>query len=268
MDSATNQNILRIETLALNAWPARDIEMVGGWRLRANDGVTDRANSVWPNGPLADAPLDELIEQAERFYRERNLLSRFQISPVAQPVDLDEQLAERGYEKWSPTLVQVAPLAAVLESTPGLRSQSDFALEIAESWDNDSERDWFAIYRSVGGYDERSARIRRNIIRRLCLRAVQPVALATLRLSGEPVAVGLGAVEAEWVGLYSMATLPSARRRGAATAILRTLSIWAAQLHGVTRAYLQVEQENHAAQALYARAGFATLYGYHYRLHR
>ena len=46
--------------------------------------------------------------------------------------------------------------------------------------------------------------------------------------------------------------------------ILRTLAIWG-QLYDAQQAYLQVMQNNPAAQQLYAKAGFATAYHYHYR---
>jgi ribosomal protein S18 acetylase RimI-like enzyme len=36
-------------------------------------------------------------------------------------------------------------------------------------------------------------------------------------------------------------------------------------LYDARRAYLQVMDQNAAAQALYARVGFETLYHYHYR---
>ncbi len=266
MSDMSANPIHHIETLAFSAWPAREIEPLHGWRLRASEGATSRANSVWPNAPLGDVSLDAQIGQAERFYRARNLPPQFQLSPAAQPADLDAALAARGYERHSPTLVQTAPTEAILRATPGLYGQSDFALEVAEGWDDDSERDWFAVYQEVGGYDERAASERRAIIQRLSQQPQQPLALATLRLHEEPVAVGLGVVEDEWMGLFCMATLPGARRRGAGTALLRTLAIWAAQMQGATRVYLQVEVENQAAQALYARIGFETLYSYHYRI--
>ena len=61
-----------------------------------------------------------------------------------------------------------------------------------------------------------------------------------------------------------MATLPEARRRGHGRAILHTLAAWGAAA-GCTRALLQVEQGNVAAQTLYARAGFVAQHEYHYR---
>jgi ribosomal protein S18 acetylase RimI-like enzyme len=85
-----------------------------------------------------------------------------------------------------------------------------------------------------------------------------------LRIDGAPAALGLGVVEGDWLGIFCMTTDPGFRRRGAASAILRTLAIWA-QLYDARRAYLQVMDQNTAAQALYARVGFETLYHYHYR---
>jgi GNAT superfamily N-acetyltransferase len=61
-----------------------------------------------------------------------------------------------------------------------------------------------------------------------------------------------------------MGTRPEARRRGAATAVLHALAAWAAA-NGCPRSYLQVEEDNPGARALYARAGFTDAYRYHYR---
>ena len=105
------------------------------------------------------------------------------------------------------------------------------------------------------------AAVRRAILRRIKL----PCGFVTLHRDGAPIAVVLGVVEAGWLGIFSMATSPAWRRRGAARTILRTLATWA-QTHGAADAYLQVMQHNKPAQALYARAGFQTAYAYHYRV--
>jgi ribosomal protein S18 acetylase RimI-like enzyme len=61
-----------------------------------------------------------------------------------------------------------------------------------------------------------------------------------------------------------MLTVPEARRRGAARAILAALARWGAN-RGATRAYLQVEHDNAPARALYEASGFLPAYDYHYR---
>lgn len=61
-----------------------------------------------------------------------------------------------------------------------------------------------------------------------------------------------------------MPTLPAARRKGAASAVLAVLADWAIS-QGLERTYLQAERINAAALNLYRRAGFEELCTYHYR---
>jgi ribosomal protein S18 acetylase RimI-like enzyme len=62
-----------------------------------------------------------------------------------------------------------------------------------------------------------------------------------------------------------MRTVGEMRRRGAARTLLATGAQWAAA-RGASRALLQVDRGNDPALALYRAAGFATHYGYHYRV--
>jgi ribosomal protein S18 acetylase RimI-like enzyme len=62
-----------------------------------------------------------------------------------------------------------------------------------------------------------------------------------------------------------MATRPSSRGQGIASAVLGAGARWAAD-QGATRLYLQVEEDNEAALGLYTRAGFTRSHGYHYRI--
>jgi GNAT superfamily N-acetyltransferase len=78
------------------------------------------------------------------------------------------------------------------------------------------------------------------------------------------VSIGFAVAEQGWTGIFGMGTRPEARRQGAATAVLRTLAQWAVD-HDAPRLYLQVEEDNTAARALYTRAGFVDTYRYHYR---
>jgi ribosomal protein S18 acetylase RimI-like enzyme len=81
--------------------------------------------------------------------------------------------------------------------------------------------------------------------------------------NGALVAVARGTVTgpARWHGVSLLQTLPTARRQGLGQHVLRAMSRWAAG-HGATRAYLQVEERNTAAVALYQRLGFTTHHTY------
>ncbi|MCL4860725.1 MAG: GNAT family N-acetyltransferase [Caldilineaceae bacterium] len=248
--------IRNLETLATNAWPAAEVSYLGGWRLRFTDGVTRRANSVWPNQPLAGADLDETLAEVEAFYAARREPPRYQLSPASAPADLDARLAARGYRSVARTAVQAVALPTIFQQTKPLRLLPTFEVELSEGYDEA----WFVAYAAVEHADDAGLPIRRAILQRIAAQT----AYASLRIDGSMAAVGLGVLEGAWLGVFCMATAPAFRRRGAAAAILRTLAIWA-QLYDAHHAYLQVMDDNAPARALYAGAGFQTLYHYHYR---
>jgi GNAT superfamily N-acetyltransferase len=260
MDTA--QLAFEIERRVFNAWPALEVRHLDGWRLRFAGGVTGRANSVWPNEASGAAGVAEKIAAVEHLYREQGLAPRFQITPAAQPADLDDLLAQAGYDRISPTFVQIAQLSDTLQRTTPLRLLPHLVIEGSEEFDEE----WFRLYviaEEVEGY---AATMRAAILRKIA----QPRLFVQAAVDGAPAAVGLGVIEDGWLGVFCMSTLHGFRRRGAAKAILRALAIWA-QMNDATRAYLQVTQPNVTAQMLYASAGFATAYPYHYRvlsLHR
>jgi GNAT superfamily N-acetyltransferase len=243
-----------IEELAANAWPAAVTQAVDGWRLRFNWGVTSRANSVWPNDSGGAVPLGEKIAEAESFYARRGLPSCFQISPAAQPAELDGMLARRGYGLRSPTSVQTASIDEIAQRTAG-RPRAEIALRDAP------DQAWSDTYARAGAMSDHEQRMRRGILERIGPRA----AYALARLDGQPAAVGLGVLERGWLGVFCMETLPEMRRRGAAVSILAALADWARE-GGAAFAYLQVVEANAPAAGLYARAGFAAQYRYHYRV--
>lgn len=254
IDSGT---ILMLETLAANAWPAAEVEMCGGWRLRSTQGVTRRANSVWPNHDDGALSLEVRLAQVEAFYAARHLPAIYQICDAMQPAQLDGVLAARGYTHEAPTFVQIAPLTTLLERLPSLRHYPTFEIEVSEEFDPQ----WFDLYCTSEAVSATAASVRRAILERIAPQH----GFVTLYADGTPAAVGMGVVEAGWLGIFSMATLPAYRRQGAARAILRTLAVWA-QLYDAQYAYLQVMEHNMAAQMLYASAGFVTAYRYHYRV--
>jgi GNAT superfamily N-acetyltransferase len=82
--------------------------------------------------------------------------------------------------------------------------------------------------------------------------------------TGSAIAVGIGVLEDGWLGVLSLATIPTARRHGAATAVVDTLEAWALSRRAHATC-LQVERDNAPALAFYVRRGLSIAHPYHYR---
>jgi len=252
--SQTLQLVRHIEGLALRAWPAAEQQPLDGWRLRFNAGVTRRANSVWPNDAQGSRSLDDKLAIVEAFYVRRGQPARYQVCPASQPAELSAVLERRGYRADAHTSVQTAETSAVLAAT-GARSLPSHPVAISDTFD----ARWFAAYCQAEGVREREAATRRGILQRIAART----AYASLEVDGQAVATGLGVLEDEWLGVFSMATRPESRRAGAATVVLHALAAWGRRRHA-SHMYLQVMHGNQPARALYQRLGFTTLYDYYY----
>src|SRR3954454_18323404 len=124
-----------LEAVAYDFWRAPEVAELDGWRLRFAHGITGRANSVWPNG-AGIMPLDEKIDRAEAWYRERGLAPLFQLTEAARPAGLEEALVARGYEaRGVPVSVETASLDDVLARTSGDAAVStDFDDAWLELW--------------------------------------------------------------------------------------------------------------------------------------
>ena len=240
--------IAELEVRAFDAWPAAEVEPLGGWRLRATSGVTRRANSAWTAGEVKD--VGRAIAAVEAFYGARGLPATFQLCPLS-PAGLDAELARRGYAVDAPVAILATELAPLAVASPtGVEARVD--VKLAEPW-----------FELSGGHGRFAAvqDVYRGILDRIGTRA--GFALATL--DGVAAATALGVCDSGWLGVFSVATLPERRRRGAATALLRSLARWGLG-RGATGAYLQVERDNPIAFDLYLRDGFREVYGYHYRV--
>ncbi|MEJ2666929.1 MAG: GNAT family N-acetyltransferase [Deinococcales bacterium] len=247
----TIREIRQIETLAADAFVCRESVRDDGWRLRFNDGVTRRGNSVLAEGPGCD-PLDAKLARVEAFYRDRGVPARFQVSEASQPATLAELLAARGYSHEVGAVLQTARLRDVVAAA----GRSDgFVIR----HERRASTAWLDGLQEGSGSDPRTA-----TVRAATLGAVpEPATFVRAELQGRIVAVGLAVAAGPWLGAFNMATLPAARRRGAARAVLATIACWGLE-RGVRDAYLQVHPGNAAAVALYASLGFATHHAYEY----
>src|SRR5689334_11299148 len=100
--------LLELEQLVVDAWPADETFELDGWLLRKSGGPTNRGNSVSTLRVKGRLPLDARIEQTEAWYRARNRAISFQLGPCAAPRELDAALAARGYRRSSDSVLAIA----------------------------------------------------------------------------------------------------------------------------------------------------------------
>jgi GNAT superfamily N-acetyltransferase len=236
-----------LEELAFHGWPALETQDRAGWRLRFAGGYTKRANSINALGPDAQTDLSTL-QSLEAAYRERNQAAVWRLSPLAPPA-IDGILSARGYRTLERSLLQVCPLHAGFAAAPEVRIHA----EPTPAW-----IEAFCAHSPVRPEH-------RDIMRRMLAAIAAPAAFAFVEAEGRPLAMAIGAVQGDHMGLFDVLVMPPARRRGLARKVTESLYAWAWG-HGARFAYLQVVATNQAAMPLYAAQGFRTAYAYEYRV--
>lgn len=237
-----NRRIAALERVAARGWPAPDTEPLGEWILRAAEGWTNRANSALAVGDPG-RPLAEAVDAVVVWYAERGLTPRV-TTPLPLAAAVADALAAAGWTAQPTTLVQTAPLRAIPAAPPG-------AVEVHLAT-APSPR-WLA---EVGARRGPLPTAARHV-----LTAVDEVRFAEARGEGGLLGTARGVLTDGWLGISLVGVAPPARRTGVARALTHSLAQWARQA-AATRAYLQVEEDNTAAIALYAGLGFTTHHTY------
>ncbi len=245
------QDIALIEEIASRAWPAKHTEQYGGWLLRATEGVTRRANSVLPLKKPATKRLEEAFQKVQQFYQNYKLPVRFQMTSVSQPEDLDTFLASKELAIDMYVKVLTAPLDNIFLEEPEVG-----IVVFGSPW-----KDWYATYKKAAGFDTKNMIVRQGIFERISTEK----ACAAAIMGDQVIGVGLGVLDGEWLGLFSLVTEEKYRRRRVASSITQSLVNWGL-IRGATHGYLQVEETNEPAQKLYYGLGFKDTYSYWYRV--
>jgi len=227
-------------------WPARETERLGEWALRAHAGITGRANSAMAVGDPG-SPVERALEATAGWYAERDLPPLLQL-PLADPAN--RAMADAGWARLHVTVVQVAPIAPLLESLaqppgPALRA----VVEPTPS------SDWLSLMHDLDEDVDTHVEI---------LTGPAVVGFATLYRDDQPLGIGRVSVEGEWAGVTSVDVAPAARRQGIGSAVMDTLLSWAAG-QGAVASYLQVRAANPGALKLYDALGYVTHHPYNYR---
>ncbi|MGC4803637.1 GNAT family N-acetyltransferase [Micromonospora sp. DT233] len=268
--------VVALELAADEAWPAPVRGRLGDWLLRSAEGWTGRANSALPVGD-PDRPLPAALDAVARWYADHGQPALVNTPlPLAAPVGAE--LDARGWGTRPPTLVQTVPLATLRAADTGSprpgnptpsppESPTPPPVESPTPRPPDSaglppvelvaapSAAWLAVAAGRKGGLPEAARHVLTAVDRLCF--------AQVYADGELLAIGRGTVTGggRWLGLTLLEVLPHARRQGLATHVVRALADWGAAL-GATDAFLQVEQRNAGALALYRTLGFTTHHSY------
>ncbi|WP_371102495.1 GNAT family N-acetyltransferase [Streptomyces sp. PU_AKi4] len=240
--SASYEELARVSA---RAWRPVESERLGEWELRAAEGFTRRANSVLPLGDPG-VPLDDALTAVRRWYAARELPAYVQTATGAEGAQelLCAELERRGWVREVTAELWTGPLAPVAD-LGGEPSGVVLSREADEAW---------------------LARYRRKGVGEVALRVLgsgPSVWFATVPGDDAPAAIGRCVVDGRWAGFAAVEVDPAQRRRGLATAVMAALARRALD-EGASAAWLQVEDDNAGARALYDRMGFAAHHAYHH----
>ena len=246
-----------LEDLMDKAWPALEREVSGEWVLRASEGVTQRANSVWPRVPSRDGQdsIARSVDAAALWYRSRRLPLIFQVFDDSRSARLNTVLDGQRFTRQSETRIMVRRADDIRPDD--LRGATPAqGVELSD----DPSREWLDLWWSVDGRGgEAELSVARTIL------TACPALYALVRDDdGVPAAVGRLALVDGWGGIYSMATSVTHRRRGYGAKVLAAL-LQAGSQRNLKGFWLLVTMANEGAQALYSQAGFTNRGGYLYR---
>ncbi|MDX2158052.1 MAG: GNAT family N-acetyltransferase [Hyphomicrobiaceae bacterium] len=240
-----------IERAAVRGWPALETRRIDGWVARSSSGGSVRANTVSALDYVG-TDLDASIEAVVSFYRQRGAVARFTITEVDRPEGLDAALAERGWARQGDHVTMAKPIGSL--AIPGRSSATTLTVVHHEA----PTADWMAVY--LGGLTGG----RREVAPRLVAGVPKPCTFVSCLRDGRVIASGLSVLDGGLASVQCMATLPTARRLGAARVILAAIEDWAGAT-GALRLYLQTDSDNAAAISLYVSAGFSVAGRYHVR---
>jgi len=238
--------LMRLEDAALNAWPAPRQMIIDGWLLRFAEGYTKRANSVNVRYE-SKLPLQDKIRVCEEVYGRVGSPVIFRLPDPFTSQALLKALDLAGYQTFDPTFVLGQGIGIHAALPEGLR---EVDMDVGE---------WIALRADLTGTSVEHWRIHRQILNVIMPEKV----LLGLYAEGEYVACGMGVVEGDLLGYFSIYVGEDFRRRGYGQMTMAGLTNWGL-VHGAGYGYLQVEGDNEPALAMYQKMGFDVCYRYVY----
>lgn len=241
--------IIRMEELALNAFPAILTEIYDGWILRYSNGYTYRANCI---NPLYSSTIniEDKIKYCEQKYIQQSLPVVYKI-PETVCDKLDQTLEKQGY-----IISKQADIMScdIRQDKPIVTENVTISTKFSEEWLN-------GFLNLNGTVDE----LKQQTAKTMLLNIRNPIICASINVDNKMIGCGLGVLEDEKVGLFDICIDEKYRRKGYGTLVCNAITNQSKN-YNAQSAYLQVASVNDAAKNLYKSIGFTKDYTYWYRV--
>ena len=236
-----------IELMLMRTWPALDEKIYDGWILRFSEGYTKRSNCI---NPLYESyfELEEKYEYCKKIYEEKKLPIVYKIIDTEVSIVVDEFLKNKGLEKRDMVTVKEIELTNVNYNLKNINVSWGF------------NKEWYDFYVKENKLNKQEENIFKELLQKNDKNNMYVYKLE----ENEIIAVAMGVVEKNKIGIFNVYVKDTYRKKGYATEILEGLLVEARKIN-VEKAYLQVMETNEKAIKLYKKMGFVPKYRTWYR---
>lgn len=251
----SKKEIKRFQEFLLNSWPAKYYFFLNGWILRFNEGITSRANSVFPvryTGNHKTLGMD--IEIVENAYKTYGLPAVFTMHDFYEPKNLREILLSRGYHSFDHTTA----LGLDIDQFQPQETNNDFEYFFSNSRVKEISN-FLSIYSRWNEVDQ-------SVLQEINTRIIVPRKCYMITKLEESIIGTLLAVLVPQGYLYigDVFIHPDYRRKNVATSMLNKLVDEWGLKNKAKYIWLQVEKNNIKALNLYRKNGMKEIYNYFY----